>query len=423
MQKYIIEGGNHLFGEVEISGAKNSTLPILAATLTLSNKATLHNCPSLSDVLATIKILRRLGCEVEKEKSVITVNPQNATEEEIPDTLMHEMRSSIIFLGAMLTRFSRARLSLPGGCELGPRPIDLHLSALEKMGVEIKNEYGILECSAKNGLNGAKIQLAIPSVGATENIILAGVKAKGTTEINNAAREPEIVDLCNFLRKCGAKIKGDSTDCIVVEGVRELGGTTHEIIPDRIEAATFLAVGAITQSDLLIKNVCPNDMKATLSFFSQLGCNLKVFDNNKIFISPPEKLNRPNTVLTTYHPGFPTDVQAIAMAVTTKARGTSVFVENIFENRYKHVCELCKMGANIKTLGKVAIVEGVENLSSAKVRSTDLRGGAALCVAALSAEGRSEIEDIYHIDRGYSDFEEKLKNIGAKIERCHHETK
>jgi UDP-N-acetylglucosamine 1-carboxyvinyltransferase len=418
MQKLVIQGKNKLFGDVKISGAKNASLPILAATLMISDEVYLHNCPSLSDTAAAIRILRHLGSRVTTQNQTICVNSKDATAQEIPDTLMHEMRSSIIFLGAMLTRFNCAQLSLPGGCELGPRPIDLHLDALSQMGVKTIKDGGTLRFSAPNGLNGAKIQLSIPSVGATENIILAATKANGVTEINNAAREPEIVDLSNFLRSCGAKIKGDGSDCVIIQGVEKLTTCEHTIIPDRIEAATFMAASAITGGELLITNLNENDLKATNSFFTQLGCHLKSYDGSKIFISAPQKLNCPKTVVTTYYPGFPTDVQAIAMAVTTLCQGTSVFVENIFQNRYKHASELTRMGANIKTHGRVAVVEGVKTLSGAKVTSTDLRGGAALCVAALAAQGDSEIGDIYHIDRGYCDFENKLKNIGAKIKRC-----
>ncbi len=421
MQKYIIEGGNRLFGEVDISGAKNSSLPILAATLITSGDCVLHNCPNLSDVDATLNILNHLGCKTKREKDTITVSPKNADTCEIPDKMMREMRSSIIFLGALITRFGCAKMSLPGGCELGPRPIDIHLDALSKMGVSVNLNHGTLECCAENGLKGAKIHLSFPSVGATENVLITATLAQGITEISNCAREPEIVDLANFLRKSGAKIKGDGTDFITVEGVQKLLGCEHTILSDRIESATFLAIAAATKSELTLNQTNPEDMKATLDFFYESGCKIKIYDKTKLLITPPERLSRVKKVITMPYPGFPTDVQAIAMAVTTLSHGTSIFVENIFENRYRHAGELNRMGANIKTHGKVAVVEGVKTLHAAVVESTDLRGGASLAVAALSAEGISEITHIHHIDRGYSDFKQKLQKIGAKIERHEYE--
>ena len=421
MEKYLIKGGYSLYGEVTISGAKNSSLPILAATLMTDTQTILHNCPNLSDVKATINILKHLGCKVTREKEDITVFAKDADTFEIPDKMMREMRSSIIFLGAVLTRFKNAKMSLPGGCELGPRPIDIHLDALKKMGVVTKLSHGTLECSAPNGIHAEKIHLPFPSVGATENVLLAASCAKGTTFLSNAAREPEIVDLANFLRSCGAKIRGDGTDSIIIEGTQKLNGCEHTILPDRIEAATFMACGAITGSELLINNANPEDMKATLDFFSQSGCKIKVYDKNKMLVTSPKRLRRVKKVMTMPYPGFPTDVQAIAMATSTVAIGNSIFVENIFENRFRHVGELLRMGANIKTQGKIAVVEGVNSLHSALVESTDLRGGAALVIAALRAEGTSEITHIHHIDRGYSDFSDKLQKIGVKIKRCEYE--
>lgn len=421
MEKYLIEGGYSLYGDVTVSGAKNSSLPILAATLMANTQSVLHNCPNLSDVKATINILKHLGCKVSRVGENIIVSPENADTFEIPDKMMREMRSSIIFLGAVLSRFKKAKMSLPGGCELGPRPIDIHLDALSKMGVVVNLSHGILQCHIKDELKGAKIHLPFPSVGATENVLLTASCAKGTTELSNAAREPEIVDLACFLRSCGAKIKGDGTDFIVIEGVEKLNGCEHTILPDRIEAATFLAFCAVTGSELLINRTNPNDMKATLDFFSQSGCKMRIYDKDKILITAPKRLKRVKKVMTMPYPGFPTDVQAIAMAVTTVAAGNSIFVENIFENRFRHVGELLRMGANIKTQGKVAVVEGVKTLHSAKVESTDLRGGAALAVAAIQAQGTSEITHIHHIDRGYSDFSDKLQKIGVKIKRCEYE--
>lgn len=416
MSKLIIKGGNKLQGEISIHGAKNSALPILAATILCKGETTVHNCPQLSDVQATIKILEYLGCKVKKEGTTIIVNSSNIINSDVPETLMHEMRSSIIFLGALLARCKKTKLSFPGGCELGPRPIDLHISSLKKLGVKFEEEHGFLKCAVKNKLKGNKITLSFPSVGATENVLLAAVTAKGQTIITNAAREPEIVDLANFLISCGAKIKGAGSDNIYIEGVPELHECEHSVIPDRIAATTFMSAVAITQGEALIKKINPKHLWSILPIFEESGCKLSIFEDS-IKIKTDNKLKSLSTIRTMPYPGFPTDVQAPIMAMSTVAQGTSIFVENIFQNRYKHVCELNRLGAKISVEGKVAIVYGVDNLSGAVTKCTDLRGGAALVIAGLIAEGKTEILDIKHIDRGYERIEDALSNLGAQIKR------
>lgn len=416
MAEYMVVGGNRLSGAVRISGAKNSALPILAASLVAEDEVCIKNCPNLSDVSATVNILKLLGCKVYRESDMLIVDSRDADFREISEQLMREMRSSIIFLGALLTRYNRARLSMPGGCELGPRPIDLHLSALERMGVTVKNECGFLECRAEEGVLGSKITLRFPSVGATENILLAAVCAKGTTEIYNAAKEPEIIDLADFLNLCGAKIYNAGNSTIIVEGVQRLHGCTYSIMPDRIEAATFMAAAALTRGDVLLTDVRVSDLRSVIPAFEELGCRMKHTDT-ELHISMNRRPQKLKSLVTMPHPGFPTDAQAIVMAVTTISDGTSVFVENIFENRYKHAYELVRMGADIQVNSRVAVVQGVERLHGASVESTDLRSGAALCIAALNAEGTTTIGAIQHIWRGYENFEDKLSALGASIKR------
>lgn len=416
MPKLVINGAKKLRGEIRIHGAKNSTLPLMAASLVCGGECVLHNCPSLSDVDTSIRILRYLGCSVTSSEGSVAIDPASADHFDIPDHLMREMRSSIIFLGAIVSRMGRAVLSFPGGCELGPRPIDLHLSALRKMGVVIDEDHGCLNCSVPDGLKGAVISLSFPSVGATENILIAAVLAKGTTVVNNAAREPEICDLADFLNSCGAKIRGAGESTIVVEGVESLTGCEHDVIPDRIAAATYLAAAAATGSVLTVKNVVPRHLEPIIPVLEESGCRLEM-DGDRIRISAPPRLKRIKNVRTMPYPGFPTDAQAPVMAMASVAEGTSVFVENIFESRYKHVGELLRLGANIKVEGRVAIVEGVDRLSGAAVEATDLRGGAALVIAGLAAQGRTQITGLHHLDRGYEKIESNLARLGADIVR------
>jgi len=416
MNKLIIEGGCKLEGEVRVHGAKNSALPILAASLLISGESVIHNCPDLSDVGASIKILQHLGCSCKREGSTLYVNSENVNGYEIPENLMREMRSSIIFLGAISARCKKAILSSPGGCEIGPRPIDLHISSLRELGVIIKEQHGYINCDATSGIKGSSIYLSIPSVGATENIMIAAALSIGETRILNAAREPEITDLAEFLNKAGAKIKGAGSSDIIIEGVEKLHSVEHTVIPDRILAATYMSAAAITGSEIVIKNVCKEHLEATSSAFKTLGCKLS-FANHDLKITSPEKLKRLKSLRTHYFPGFPTDAGPTLISAATVADGTSIFIENIFENRFKFANELTRLGADIKVEGRTAFVEGVNSLSGASVKCTDLRGGAALMVAGLAANGITEINDIYHIDRGYETPELYYRNLGAKIKR------
>ncbi len=416
--RLLVEGGRRIEGEIRIHGAKNSVLPILAATLLCGNISVVHNSASLSDAFAAMRILRSLGCEILHEGSTVTVNSADADGDAVSDGLMHEMRSSIVFLGAILGRVGRCRLSFPGGCELGPRPIDLHLEALRRLGVKITEDHGILDCTAGVRPSRADITLSLPSVGATENIMLYSALGSGETVIRNAAREPEIVDLAGYLIKCGAEISGQGTSTLVINGVPELHGCEYSVMPDRIEAATYMGAAAITGGELMLTGVNPADMYSCMSVFSEMGCGVYPYDD-KIFMSACNRkpISAVRTVRTMPYPGFPTDCQPIVMAVLSKSTGTSVIVENIFENRFMAAPELRRMGANIKAEGKVAVIEGVKKLYGAKVRAYDLRAGAALVVAALGAEGQSEISNVHYIDRGYESIETALKSIGADVRR------
>ncbi|MDO5125105.1 MAG: UDP-N-acetylglucosamine 1-carboxyvinyltransferase [Ruminococcus sp.] len=417
MQRLKIEGGIRINGEISVQGAKNSALPLLSACVLSRGKVTLHNCPRLSDVFAACRILTCLGCSCSFDGNTVTVDPDTISRSYVPDDLMREMRSSIVFLGAVLGRMGRCSLSFPGGCELGPRPIDMHISALRQMGVVIKEEYGVLDCSCPKGLKGAKISLSFPSVGATENIMLAACLAKGDTVIYNAAREPEISDLAGFLNSCGARISGHGGSVIYITGVRELHDCEYSVMPDRIVSCTLLGAAALTGGEISLKNSRPQDIDAVLPVFEQMGCGVFVYDDN-IYLNGKKALKAVKTIRTMPYPGFPTDAQAIIMAVLTKAQGTSVIVENIFENRYRHVDELVRMGADIKVEGKVAVVEGVKRLFGTNVIATDLRGGAALIIAALAADGETVISNVKLVDRGYENIEKQLGSVGARICRC-----
>ena len=413
MAKILIEGNKRLSGEIKLQGAKNSVLPVLAATILCGGECEIHNCPNLSDVNTSLKILSHLGCFCIKDGSVVTVNSNEINAFEIPDSLMREMRSSIVFLGAIVAKMGRAVISNPGGCELGPRPIDLHLSSLEKLGVQIKEDHGFLYCETPNGLKGTEIHLSFPSVGATENIILAAALAEGTTIIHNAAKEPEVSDLADFLNSAGAKIYGCGSDTIEIRGVKSLCGVKHSIIPDRIAAVTYMAAAAVTGGDIIINNAMPSHLMSVLSVFKEAGCNVTA-DAKSIRIKQDGQLLRVPTIRTLVYPAFPTDAGPIVIAMLSMAQGTTVFVENIFENRYKYTEELKRLGAKIKTEGKVAVVEGVKNLSAACCECTDLRGGAALVVAALATEGVTEISKIEHILRGYDDITGNINLLGGK---------
>ncbi len=414
MQKLLIQGGQRLQGDIDIHGAKNSVLPVLAATLLVNGVSEIHSCPRLSDVEASVRILQHLGCDVTAEYPVISVHPGGVCRTDIPDRLMREMRSSIIFLGALIARYGEAHLSYPGGCELGPRPIDLHLAALRRMGVHIEENHGHIDCRIRGELHGSDITLLFPSVGATENILLAAVTAKGKTVIRNAAREPEIQDLCNFLNACGGKITTVAEGVLEIEGVKRLHGTCHSIIPDRIEAATYLAAAAVTRGDILLKNIYPPHIAPMTALLEEAGCDIRVAEHT-VACTTRDRLRRFPPVRTTPYPGFPTDAAAPFVAAACLAEGTSIFVETIFDNRYAYADELTRFGAHLKVEGRTAVIEGVHSLSGATARCTDLRGGAALVIAALAAEGNSEISALQHIFRGYADLPETLCRLGASV--------
>lgn len=417
MQKLIINGGKNLKGEIIVQGAKNAVLPILAAAVLCDGEVVLHNCPRLADTYSAMRILTYLGCTAGFDPcgtNTVTVRSGGLDRSDITDTLMREMRSSIFFLGALAGKTGHCRITFPGGCDIGQRPVDIHISALKKMGVAVTEAFGHIECSGKP--KGAKIALSFPSVGATENIILAAVTAEGVTEISNAAREPEITDLTEFLNKCGGDIRGAGGGNIVIHGVKKLHGCEYTIMPDRIACATFLACTAAAGGEITAKKCDPKHLDAVLSVFEQMGCRIHTLSDTICF-SAKKPLKAVDTVRTMVYPGFPTDCQAFVMAALCKAEGTSVFVENIFENRYQHTGGFQRMGADIRVEGKVAVVEGVKRLYGAKTSAPDLRGGAGLVAAALSAEGTSEIEDIHYIDRGYEAIEKTLSAVGADIQR------
>jgi len=416
MSKLVINGGRRLEGELTPHGAKNSALPLLAATVLSSSPVILDRLPMLTDVEASVAILTHLGCTVHRDGNSVEVIPSAECANSIPEHLMREMRSSIVFLGAVLAKAGSARLCFPGGCELGPRPIDLHLQALRQMGAEIREDGCALHCAAPKGLHGARIALSFPSVGATENVLLAAVLAKGQTVLSNAAKEPEIIDLCTFLNACGARICGAGESVLYIEGVERLIGCRYSVMPDRIEAATFLAAAAVTAGDITLHGLKPSHMTAVLSVFEEAGCTLHIRENS-VRLKAPARLSRVGLIRTMPYPGFPTDAQAPIMAMTAVASGTSVIIENIFDSRYKHVCELVRMGANIKTEGRMAVVEGVPCLHGASVCCTDLRGGAALLVAGIAAQGVTQIGRLCHLDRGYAYPEKLLTQLGADIKR------
>ncbi len=416
-RKLIVNGGRRLEGELKVHGAKNSALPLLSAAVLAHGETVLHNCPELTDVDAACRILTHLGCRCKRSGGTVTVDATNVSGYEIPDSLMREMRSSIVFLGAVLGRTGRCRLSFPGGCELGARPIDLHLAALRQMGAEIVEEHGYLDCTAAGGLHGTKITLSFPSVGATENILLAATAASGYTEIHNAAREPEIVDLAECLGKFGAKIGGAGESVITVEGTPRAAPCEHSVIPDRIVAGTYLCAAAVTRGELILTDCEPSHMNGFIPVLEAMGARIYTYGGGKMYLSCKKRLTAPPTIRTMPYPGFPTDIQAPFTALCSTVEGTSVFVETIFENRFRHVPELVRLGASIKTEGRVCVVQGVKRLSGAKVCAAELRGGAALVTAALAAEGTSEITGLCYIDRGYESLEGALRSVGADIKR------
>lgn len=411
-----INGLRRLKGKCRVQGSKNSALPILAATILSGDVSIIHNCPELSDVKTAVNILRYLGCDVEFSSGTLMCDSSKLSRTHIPDSLMREMRGSIIFLGALLARTGCASLCFPGGCEIGPRPIDLHLKALESLGAEIRDDHGVFRCTAPDGLHGARITLSFPSVGATENVMICACLASGVTVLNNAAREPEICDLADFLNGCGARIGGAGSSTIVIDGVGRLHGVQHSVIPDRIAAATLLSACAATGGRVTLTEVIPSHLGAVLSVFEECGCEVDI-RGGAITLDSPLRLNAPKIVRTMPYPGFPTDAQAPVMGMAAKSRGTTLFIENIFENRYLHVGGLLRMGANIKVEGRVSVLQGVELLHGADVCALDLRGAAALITAALGAEGETTLRGLKYLDRGYEDLEATLQSLGADVKR------
>ena len=417
MSKLIINGGRRLCGEAFVHGAKNSVLPIMAATVICNGVNVIHNCPRLSDVETSLKILTHLGCKCGRQGNTVTVDSTALSGTVIPEELMREMRSSIVFFGAIAARCGAVKFSSPGGCELGPRPIDLHLSSLRELGLEIVEDGGFLCGTCLDKIQGKRINLSLPSVGATENIMLAAAVAEGETVICNAAREPEISDLEDFLNAAGARIKGAGSDTIYISGVQSLSGAEHTVIPDRIETATLLAAIAISGGNACVKNTMPAHLIAVMSVLRDAGCELTV-KGREIHIRAPKKLKRIPMVRTLCYPGFPTDAGPPVLAMSTMANGSSVFLENIFENRFRYTDEMKRLGACINVQGRIAVIEGVRHLSGATVESTDLRGGAALVVAGMAADGTTVVNKVYHIDRGYESIETSLSLLGGDIIRA-----
>ncbi|HNR04517.1 MAG TPA: UDP-N-acetylglucosamine 1-carboxyvinyltransferase [Bacillota bacterium] len=416
MDKYVIIGGRRLEGDVRVDGSKNSILPVLAATIISGKESVIHNVPELKDVDLLIGLLRTIGCRCFFENNTLVVKSNSQLNTIIPEKPVREMRSSIILMGAMLARHGHVKISYPGGCEIGPRPIDIHLSGLRRMGTKITEAHGYINCECDR-LKGVEINLDYPSVGATENIMLAATTAEGVTIIQNAAKEPEIVDLQNFLNGMGARISGAGTSTVKIEGVKEFHDVEHTVIPDRIVAGTLMAAAAITGGNIVLNDVIIDHLKLVSSKLSESGCSITEYQNS-IQITCSKKPKAVEVIKTLPYPGFATDMQAQMMAVMTIAKGTSIFIETVFESRYKHVEELMKMGANIKVDGRTAVVRGVKKLTGTEVKAGDLRGGAALVLAGLAAEGTTVVDNVkLHIDRGYDKLENKLAKLGADIHR------
>jgi UDP-N-acetylglucosamine 1-carboxyvinyltransferase len=423
MDKFLIKGGKPLRGTVRISGAKNSALPIMAAALLTSDQVSVHNIPKVRDLITMSKLLAFMGATVsikEIPASDYVISAPTLNHAEAPYELVKTMRASILTLGPLMARLGIAHVSLPGGCAIGARPIDLHLAALEKMGAEITISHGYIEAKVPNHgrLKGAHITFDKITVTGTENILMAAALADGETILENAAREPEVTDLIVMLRKMGACIAGDGTSTLRIRGVKELHGTEHSVIPDRIEAGTFLIAGAISGGDLTIANCAPNHLRAIIDKLQRAGVNTDIVDKSTLRVGPARKLVAAD-VSTEEYPGFATDMQAQYMALATQAEGTSLITETIFENRYLHASEMVRMGANISVDGRRAVVRGPAQLSGTTVQASDLRASAGLVLAALVANGETVIDRVYHIDRGYEGIVEKLRCVGADITRVH----
>ncbi len=415
MGEFLIRGGNRLEGNIKINGAKNAVLPILAAAILNSGECIIHNCPRISDTFIAVDILKALGCKVNVEGNTVIIDSSPMNNTEVPEALVRKMRSSIIFLSGILSRLKKVKISFPGGCELGARPIDLHLKGFREMGAHITEDKGCIICESTE-LKGKRIELDYPSVGATENIMIAAVLAKGRTVIGNAAREPEINDLQNFLNSMGAKIVGAGTSTITIDGVKELKDTEYSVMPDRIEAGTYLAAAAMTRGNIVLDSIIPAHLYPITSKLEETGCSFKV-SHNSLNIRAPKILKGVDILRTLPHPGFPTDMQPQMMSLLTVSRGTSIIIETVFESRNKHIGELVRMGADvISEDGRVSIIKGVKRLSSATVEAKDLRGGAALIIAALAAEGKTTVTNSKHVERGYESIHKTLASVGADIE-------
>lgn len=416
MEKIIVKGGRSLKGEVDISLAKNSVLPIIVASILNPNKLTIKNAPLLEDVTVLVNLLGELNCDVNfsKESGDLQINTQNLQQMDANSELIRKMRASFLIMGPMLSRYGKCKISLPGGCNIGSRPIDLHLKGFKLLGADIEIGHGFVEAKSK-GLVGNRIYLDFPSVGATENLLMASVLAKGTTVIENAAEEPEIWDLANFLNSMGAQIEGAGMGRITIQGVESLKGIEYKPIYDRIEAGTFMVAAAITNSIITINGVNEEHLRPTIEKLKECGVKFNV-DGEKMIVDG-RGLKKPVDIKTLPYPGFPTDMQPQMMSLLSLIEGSSVITETVFENRFMHVAELVRMGANIKIDGRTAIVDGVKNLTGCDVKATDLRAGAALILAGLVAKGETEIGELYHIDRGYTNIEDKFRKLGADIYR------
>lgn len=414
MYNYIINGGKKLHGEVTISGSKNASLPILAATIISGKTTKLYNVPNIEDVRTTIQILEYLGCKIKKDKNKLIINTKDMKKTTIPDELMRKLRSSVIIAGAIIARFKEVKFSYPGGCDIGSRPIDLHLENFKKIGIKINENSSYIECKCDKIIT-KNIQLDFPSVGATENLILASVIGNHEITINNSAMEPEIVDLANFLNRAGAKIYGAGTNIIKIKGVEKLKDVSYKIMPDRIEAGTFLIAGAITGGTVKINGVNPEHIAPVIAKLKECGCEI-ITDKKSVYLSAGKKLKSVD-IKTMPYPGFPTDLQPIFSTLLTICKGTSIVTENIFENRFKFIQEVKRMGAKATTEGKTLVIKGARKLHSAEVESTDLRGGSALVLAGLSAKGKTKVKKLEYLLRGYEDFDKKLKLLGADIIR------
>ncbi len=413
MGTLVIDGGNKLHGAVSVQGAKNGALPVLAASV-LGGRSVIHNCPRLADTGSSVEILRMLGCEAERDGETVTVDASRVPRCDIPPELMRRMRSSVIFLGAVLARCGRAVVSAPGGCELGPRPIDLHLKAMRLLGADISESRGLMICECAGRLKGAEIVLPYPSVGATENAVIAASTAKGRTVLVGAAREPEITELAEFINAKGGRISGAGGEVVVIDGVEALGDCEHTCIPDRIAAATFIAAAAATGSELTLRGAEPEHMTAVISAFSEAGCRFRE-SGGGLTVTAPERLKAVRFVRTAPYPGFPTDAQPLLAAALAFADGVSVINETVFGGRFRYLRELAKLGADVKYDGSLAVIRGKPFLTGAEAACTDLRGGAALVAAALGAKGVSVISGTEHIDRGYESVEAAFAAAGAKI--------